>query len=128
MIKNKLHYQEYEYDFSVDGGSVGSITLSSKAGKAGLPLNAVITDIAILCTASFTSGGAATVSVGNSSSATAYSAATAIAGMTSGALVTSTGVPNVVGAANEQDVKVAIAVAALTAGSLKVMIQYVLGA
>jgi hypothetical protein len=126
-IRNSLNYAKYTYDFSVDGGAVSAIDLSAKAGAESLPLGAVINDIAILVKTTCTSGGSATVSVGNSASATAYSAATAVASLTAGALVTATGFPNAVGAANEQDIKVDIAVAALTAGKIEVHVAYYLG-
>lgn len=126
-FRNALNYSKYTYDFSVDGGAVSAIDLSAKAGAEPLPLGAVIQDIAILVKTTCTSGGAATVSVGNSASATAYSAATAVASLTAGALVTAAGVPNVINAANEQDLKVDIAVAALTAGKIEVHVAYYLG-
>lgn len=125
--KGKVNYVEYEYDFSVDGGAVSSITLSTKADKDPMPLGAIVTNVVIYVVEACTSGGSATVSVGDLASATKYSAATAVGSLTTGALVTATGVPNAIGGSTEQDVIVAIAVAALTAGKIKIMMQYVQG-
>lgn len=122
-FKNKMNHQKYYYSFAVSGGAVGTLSLSALVSRS-LPLNSVIASMIIKPTADFTSGGAATVSVGNTASATAYMAATAVASLTDNALPTVTGVPNSIGAANEQDVTMSIAVAALTAGSLEIDVEF----
>lgn len=45
VVGNKTHTQEYLYDFDVDGGTVGEIFLSSKAGMAPIPNGAIITSV-----------------------------------------------------------------------------------
>jgi len=44
-IGNKRHTQEYLYDFDVDGGVVGEIFLSSKAGMKAIPIGAIIRSV-----------------------------------------------------------------------------------
>lgn len=123
-MKNQVNYQQYVYDFAVDGGAVSTISLSGKAGVLSLPLKAVIKSLTIHVVTACTSGGSATVSLGNTASATAYMAATAVASLTLDSIQTTAGVPNVINAANEQDMTLSIAVAALTAGKIEVHVEY----
>jgi hypothetical protein len=122
-IKNKLNHQEYVYDFSVLGGAVASYNMSGNL----LPLGAVVLKCQAVVETAFTSGGAATLSIGDSASATKYAAATAVASLVDGFLLTEAGVPNTVSASNERQVVVAIAAAAMTAGKLRIMIDYAMG-
>lgn len=119
-VKNKLNYQEYVYDFAVSGGAVSTISLSGNK----LPLGAVVMSVQAVVETAFTSGGSATLSIGDSASATKYSAAVAVASLVDKFLITTAGVPNQIGAANETQVVVDIAVAAMTAGKLRVGFNY----
>ena len=70
-----LQVQEYVYDFAVDGGAISTIVLSDKAGKAGIPVGAIIKAVTMKVLTQFTSGGSATLSWGNGDSNTGYSGA-----------------------------------------------------
>ena len=139
VYTNEMHTQEYEYDFAADGGAVGVINLSSKAGAHVLPVGAMVKKVSLKVVTAFTSGGAATVSWGPTASATGYSGtAVAVASLTANASFNGEGngaslVFNdvedsskeaVVGVANDGDMKLTIAAAALTAGRAIVNVQY----
>jgi len=82
-ILNKMHTQEYVYDFDVDGGAAGEIVLSTKANKKAIPVGAVITAVRSKVVTAFTSGGSATLIYGNTDDADGYSGAViAVAGLT----------------------------------------------
>jgi hypothetical protein len=109
------------YDFAKHGGAVGTVTLDD----AVLPDNAIITQVWIDVITAPTSGGAATIAL-TAQSAADLKAATAIASYT-GVVA---GVP--VGTAAtaikltaERIVTATIATAALTAGKLKVFVEYI---
>lgn len=119
-----------EYDFAVDGGPVGQLTLrSSGALGAGLPNGAVVTGGYVEVDTALTSGGAATVSV-DSEGAGDIVAATLV----SNALWASTGRKSVVPAGTgatsvktttgTRSIKATVAVAALTAGKFRVVLFY----
>lgn len=115
------------YSFAVDGGAIGTISLNDDEGNiATLPDNAIVTRAWSDVVTTATSGGAATVSIGIVSTVDIM-AATAVASVT-GILE---GIPdgataNMIKLAAVKQVKVAIAVAALTAGKINVYIEYVL--
>lgn len=119
-IANKLNYQEYVYDFAVDGGAVSAINARGNV----LPVGAVVTMVQAVVETAFTSGGSATLSIGDGASATKYSAATAVASLVDKFLVTAAGVPNQVTDATEGQVTFNIAAAAMTAGKLRVGFSY----
>jgi hypothetical protein len=75
-IKNMRHVQEYVYDFAVDGGAQGDIELSAKAGKAPIPIGAIITGVTAKVITECTSGGSATIAWGNDDDEDGYSGAT----------------------------------------------------
>lgn len=133
--------QEYEYDFSVDAGAIGAISLHSKDNKSVIPAGAIIVSVRALVLSALTSGGSAVLSWGNGDDADGYSGvALAVAGL--GADVVKNGWDN--GAVllwddtNDHmiDVYVAdaaagqmiftIATAALTAGKVKFLVEYML--
>lgn len=123
--KNEVSYKKFVYDFAVDGGAVGAISLSSKTGSAfTLPLNALVKSVLAKVVTTCTSGGAATVAIGNTATPDAYMAATAVASLVANYVGTEQGTPNSVGAANEQDLTLTIATAALTAGKIEVHVEY----
>lgn len=130
MFANELLYQEYEYDFAVDGGAVGTINLSAKARKQPLPVGAVPMEVYAEVLTAVTSGGSLTMSWGDGTDVDGYSGtAKAVAALTlnsvfdgkadSGALL-----PSKVLTAGTGQFSVSIAVAAATAGKIKFRVVY----
>ncbi|NOS67382.1 MAG: hypothetical protein HOO67_03385 [Candidatus Peribacteraceae bacterium] len=119
---------EYLYDFAVDGGAVGNIDLSAKKSKAPLPLGAVVVRITRKVLTAPTSGGSATISVGDAGSTARYLALTAFdnAAFVAGVYAHSTGMPALLDAANKGQFGISIAVAALTAGKIAFHVEYLL--
>lgn len=115
----QMMVQEYTYNFATHGGAVGFIDIS---GTKKLPVGAVIMDVYYDVQTAFTSGGSATVSLGNATSnakflaLTAYNNAAYTADTPAKAAI---GVPAQVAVANDGKVGIAVAVAALTAGKMK---------
>lgn len=110
------------YDFSVDGGAIGAITLKDNDGNAqGIPANALITNAYISVEQDVTSAGSATVAFGVVANTDAFKAATAKA-----TLVTD----YVVQGANDLplkysgDVIATVATAALTGGKFRIFVEY----
>lgn len=81
-FRNKLHVQEYIYDFSVDGGATGTLTLSNKTGYDPLPIGAIVCNAKMWVSTACTSGGSATVDVGNGDDDNGYLTAIAVASLT----------------------------------------------
>ena len=82
-ILNKMHMQEYLYDFADDAGAQGVIDLSAKANKAVVPLGAIVKSVTMKVVIAFTSGGAATLTWGDGVDADGYSGtAIAVASLT----------------------------------------------
>ena len=120
-----------EFDFAVDGGAVGTITLRAQPTDATgneIPAGSVITGGYIEVDTPFTSGGAATVSAGSEAAADLQAAAAV-----SGAPWSSTGrksiVPAGTGATSvkttaKRALTLTVAVAALTAGKGRVVVFY----
>jgi hypothetical protein len=112
------------YDFAVDGGAVGDITLRGDT----LPSGAVIVDSLIQVDTALTSGGSATVAI-KVESAADVNAADAISGApwsTTGPKrgdLTSTSAPVKTTAA--RSIVATVGTAALTAGVFKVVVWYV---
>lgn len=147
-FKNQINYAKYVYDFSVDGGATGSISLSSKAGYRGLPASAIVTRVFARVVTACTSGGSATVEWGNTADTDGYSGtANAVAGLTAdsvwngsetaggeGALIwfrkattpalATPKVYQVTSTANTKDFLVKINTAALTAGKIIFYVEY----
>jgi len=119
-ISNKLHTHECDYDFAKDGGAIGSIDLCK---NQALPVGSRVLHVHYEVTQAFTSGGSATVALGDADTAARYLAATAFnnaayaAGVTK---VASIGIPLNVDSANKGKLSATIATAALTAGKMKV--------
>lgn len=119
-----------EYDFAVDGGAVGTITLRGvDAAGNEVPNGAVIMGGYVEVLTAFTSGGAATVAV-NSQAAGDLVAAAAVSGApwsTTGrksVIPVFTGATTVKTTATRQ-LAITIATAALTAGKARVVVFYV---
>jgi len=115
------------YDFSVDGGAVGAITLKDAFGDtAYLPDNAVIVGAWVEGLVDLTSVGSATVALGYTGAATALVGATAKAhGTWDVNAVTALALSKTT---QKSSVLATIATAALTAGKFDVMIHYYIGA
>ncbi len=122
-----VKYLEAVYDFSVDGGAVGSIPMKDAAGVAlDIPANAIVINSHIEVETAVTSGGSATVAFGILANTDAFKGATAKATLVE---------DYVVGASNDLPLKVAIptpvmatvAVAALTAGKFRIFSKYIEG-
>lgn len=115
------------YSFAVDGGAIGAIT---PASNFTLPINAVITNVAINSTTALTSGGSATIAVGTSagSAANSLKAATAVASYSTNAFLQGITVPQTAStwlkltAAGQA--QITVATAALTAGILEIYVFY----
>jgi len=120
---DSVQVAEYEYDFEVDGGTVGVKVLSAKDGKANLPVGAIRIGFAVVIQTAFTSGGLATLTLGHTTSAVAYLGSTAVADLGAGLEASSSTAALV--AANGDNVIATIGTAAMTAGKLKVLVYFV---
>lgn len=121
-----VQVQEYTYDFAVHGGAVGQIDLAT-AAKSLLPVGAVVTQVHYKVVTAPTSGGAATIAIGDVGSAARYLAATAIASYTLDLVaVNAIGTPMNITAANNGKFAITIATAALTAGKIKFFVSYLM--
>jgi len=112
-----------EYDFSVDGGAIGDITLRGDS----LPEGAVVTGGMVHVKAACTGGASATISLKVESAADVM-AATAMAGMVTNALIDvepdGTAANAIRTTENGRQVVATIATAALTAGKFVVALEY----
>lgn len=119
-----------EYDFAVDGGAVGQVTLrGSGALGAGLPAGAVVTGGYVEVDAALTSGGAATVSVdveggGDTVAAAVVSGPPWSSTGRKSVIPAGTGATSVKTTTGTRSIKATIAVAALTAGKFRVVLFY----
>lgn len=121
-----------EYDFAVDGGAVGTITLRCNGGSSlggVIPAGSVITGGYIEVDTAVTSGGAATLGVNSEAAGDLLAAGTLV----SGAPWSSTGrkaiIPVFTAASTvkttvTRSLTVTVAVAALTAGKFRVVVFY----
>jgi hypothetical protein len=119
------------YDFAVDGGAVGTITLRGGGPIGGkIPSGSVIFGGFVDIETALTSGGAATIAM-QAEAANDILTAVAVASWTtgrknvlpaptSGALTASTAVKTTA----ERDIKIVVATAALTAGKFRVIVFY----
>ena len=113
----------YEYDFAVDGGAVGDITLRGE----GLPEGAIVTDGKIHVLTAITSGGSATAALKIESAADVLTA-TAKTSFTLNAILdivpvrTAATAIRVTAAGNKP--VMTVAVAALTAGKFILAVEY----
>ena len=121
---NKAHYQEYVYDFAVSGGAIGAIDLTALSNN--LPVGAMIKHVSFKVVTACTSGGSATIAFGNTGSATAFLSATAVASFSLNAGLGSALLSSVVAAGSTDDLIMTIATAALTAGKIVCMVEYVM--
>lgn len=122
---NSQFVAEYVYDFSVHGGAVGFIGLKG-AGANALPSGAVVTSAYYQVLTAFTSGGSATVAIGDAASGAKYLAATAYNNAAYTANVPAAiaiGVPQFVSSANIASPGITVATAALTGGKMRLVLM-----
>jgi hypothetical protein len=120
-----------EYDFAVDGGAVGTITLRSNLSDSNgndVPAGSVVEGGYIEVDTAVTSGGAATLSAG-SEAAGDLQAATVVSGAPWSTTGRKSVVPAFTGATTvkttvRRNLSVAVATAALTAGKFRVVVFY----
>lgn len=120
-----------EYDFAVDGGAVGTITLRQGGGTTLpnlIPNGAIIMGGYIEVDTPVTSGGAATVAV-SSEGAGDLQAAAAVSGAPWSTAGRKSITPAFTGAASvkttaARSLAIAVATAALTAGKFRVVVWY----
>lgn len=107
------------YDFSVDAGAIGVITFGRK-----LPAGAIVTDILTDVVTALTSGGLATVQIAagsvNLTGAIAFGSITGTQKQTLASAATAIKIP----VAADLELQMTIAVAALTAGKLRILVNY----
>ena len=139
-IKNKIHVQEFMYDFAVDGGANGTaIDLSAKDNKAVIPAGAIVKAVTAKVVDACTSAGAATVAWGNGDDADGFSGTTiAVASLTDNALFngwdnaaallwdTDHPIPLNVSTELDGQFKVLISTADLTAGKIVFLVEYLM--
>lgn len=121
--------RRFAYDFGVEGGAIGTITLAGKDNNAdNIPAGSVITRCRTVCRTAATSGGAATVELGVSQDTDAFEGATAYTDNsydTVGTVdVKEAALPLLVGA-TDVSVSAIIAGAALTAGAFDVLVEFI---
>lgn len=121
--QNTFNTQEFVYDFSVSGGAQGAISLGS------LPLGALVIDFKGIVEVAATSGGSATVIVGNDTDTDGWLASTALT-LIDGVndVVGQAVVPALTTAATAAlaTVKMTIGTADLTAGKIRFVASYYL--
>lgn len=140
-ILNKTHVQEYIYDFAVDGGATGAISLHAKDNKSVIPVGAIIQRVTAKVVTACTSGGSATVIWGNGDDADGYSGATvAVATLADNYVAngyendaallwdTTNDYPKYVNVSTAADGQfiMTIATAALTAGKIVFLVEYLM--
>jgi hypothetical protein len=109
------------YDFALSGGAITVVPITLALTKP-IPAGSAITQVGIQAINAFTSGGAATVSLGlntntDIANAVAFNGATFVG--------TSVSLPTVRAATNLSYLKMSIGAAALTAGKYQVRILYI---
>lgn len=117
-----LMVQEYEYDFDVDGGATGVKELSAKANKASLPEDCIVTNVVTRVVEAL-AGSGASAKFGHSGSDALYAANAAVATYSEDALF-EYATNFVADTANERKVIMTISGGALTAGKVKVLVEY----
>lgn len=117
----------YRYDFAIDGGAISAITLRSEDGRQ-IPLGAYITDALICIETGFTTGTAATASLGTEGAADVQ-AATVVSGAPysttggkRGSALTATSAA--VKTTALRDLVMTVATGTITAGKMKVILNF----
>ena len=137
-LLGKTQEAEFVYDFSVSGGTAGVIALSSLDGKSVIPVGAVVKSVWMKVLTTATSGGSATVIVGNITDDNGYLVSIAVASLVAGVCFNSEGkggallwddtndcrIFTTVANANDGAVNITIGTADLTAGKFAVVVEY----
>lgn len=63
-MRNVKEIQQYEYDYSVDGGAAGTFELSAKKGKMPIPVGAIVTQVYAKVVSAVTADGSAVLEWG----------------------------------------------------------------
>lgn len=108
---------EIVYDFAVDAGAVAALDVLK------LKQASIITSCYFVVQTTCTSGGSATVSLGKSGDAAGLIAATAVASLTAGAVIYGSAPDASNTMAADAIIQMDTAVAALTAGKIKIVIE-----
>ena len=120
--------RRFRFSTGDEGGAVGTVVLDGPDGNAEkLPAGAIVTRVWREVRVAATSGGAATVAVGTTSSGATFDAASAYTDNdldTVGTVALLSSTPYKVGAADE-DVTATIATAALTAGEFDLIVEMI---
>ncbi len=118
---NKHHEAEFIYDFAVDGGAVGAITLGE------LPLGAIVDKVAGAVLTAVAGGGTGTIILGTTDDDNGFIASTAEAALVANAPV-GTGVPAAMQPMtnddDSRDVVMKIGTAPFTAGKICFVIGF----
>tara|TARA_Y100000593_G_C4197484_1_gene280078 strand:+ start:235 stop:609 length:375 start_codon:yes stop_codon:yes gene_type:complete len=123
MAKNpRKHYIRAVYDFTVDGGVVGAVTL---ADTAKLPDNAIVNEVCISVGTAYTSGGGSSVQV--TGGGVNLTAAIPKADLTANTVVAADIVDAGGKATSAANIGVTIATTAGTAGDMEIIVGYYLG-
>ena len=120
---DRVHVAEYEYDFAKDGGATGAYSLSSKTGKSSLPSGAIVKQVLVVGQTALV-GSSASAKIGTTGSSTVYKAQVTATLYTASAVFSYSTPFNA--NANNRDVIMTVNGAALTAGKLKVLVEYCL--
>lgn len=132
LLTNEKCLAKFEYDFAVDGGAIGSIPLRPMITP--LESGMVVTDMYIYVEAALTSGGSATVTLGNTDAdgffADIFALGSANAALRAGEVAGAILWDDVndhsllYRVSTDIDLDLNIGVAALTAGKLQVFVEY----
>jgi hypothetical protein len=140
-IKGQLNVKEYVYDFAVDGGSTGTVNLHAKNGASVVPIGAVIQRVTAYIETAVTSAGSATVAWGNGDDADGFSgSAIAKASLTANAVFNGWDnaaallwddtndhqIYQYVADAADGQMIVTIGTADLTAGKIRIVVEYLM--
>lgn len=134
--RNEEFFVKYDYDFAKQGGAVSTISLTADVN--GLEENVIVKDMFVIAKTALTSGGSATVTIGNTTDKDGYMAdifslvgtdnAVVNAGAVSGALLWDDTNDHAIhyrinGTAANQDLVMDVGTAALTAGKLEIYLR-----
>ncbi len=128
LITQTVHVAKAKYDFAVQGGAVGAITLVGDDGKAVvLPSKAVVVDCIIDVITPATTSASGTLALSTGQSAADLKAALAAASYTGRVACIPVGTAaSAIKLTADRTMVGAIATGALTAGKLYVLVQYVM--
>ena len=88
FLNDGMQVQQYLYDFSADGGAISTIDLSAKENYSVLPAGSIVLNCVLAVETTFTSGGSATLDVGNGDDPNGYLAGMAVADLSANSVFT----------------------------------------